>query len=173
MGDCDGDSSNGCEARLDQPPNCGTCNGGTVSCYPDGDSDGYGARGSTAQTRCGPGCPAGQAPVAGDCDDSSHDIHPGRTMPLFVFPADATTFDANCDGRVDLSTCAVDDHSYCPALDPGAANCSAFGPNACNDGAGWQSGPPTCGQTAASVSCVHVNNSCAAAGTQQWIGGCL
>jgi hypothetical protein len=174
--DCDGNPGNGCEARLDQPPNCGACNAGTViSCYPDSDGDKYGALGSTPASFCGPTCPAGHAPVSGDCDDSNGTINPGQTEPVFYFPPNAKTFDANCDGHITISYCSASDHSYCATLNNGQVDCLSHSASDCNKGNGWMATPPTCGQTATYVSCISENvfNTCGTGSGDSWSAGCL
>jgi hypothetical protein len=69
------------------------CNGlDAVTCYVDGDGDGFGG----AATMVDPDgqCidDVGQAPIGGDCDDAVDWIHPGA--PEIVGDA----FDSDCDG---------------------------------------------------------------------------
>jgi hypothetical protein len=173
-GDCDGNPGNGCEAHLDTPPNCGACNAGTISCYPDGDGDHYGALGSNPSSYCGPTCPIGHAPVSGDCDDTNGTINPGQTEPVFDFPPGAKTFDANCDGHVTLSYCLASDHGYCATLNNTQVNCIAFGANNCDKGNGWMTTAPTCGQTQIYVSCAAGTfNTCNQGTGDNWSAGCL
>lgn len=60
--------------------------------FPDGDGDGYGAKGSTPTLACR--ALSGFAPNALDCDDASPEVNPDR-------PEVCDGMDEDCDGQVD------------------------------------------------------------------------
>lgn len=108
--DCDGNGTNGCEVTLGVAPNCTGCGQGvTVTCYADEDGDGYGS--TVAKSFCGTACPPGWSSTSNDCDDKNKDAYPGQTNFFTSIPTAATTWDLNCDGKVE------------PALPLGVCSC--------------------------------------------------
>ena len=101
-GDCD-DSAPSIYPDAGEIPNDSVdqdCNGAdTVSCFVDGDGDGYGDAGSLSDD--GDCVDVGEAVEGGDCDDGSADVYPGA-------PETANDgIDQDCDG-VDMVLCFVD-----------------------------------------------------------------
>jgi hypothetical protein len=101
-GDCD-DTSGSVYPGAAEIPGDGVdqdCSGtDTVSCFVDGDGDGYGD--GTVLAPDGDCLDAGEASVGGDCDDASTSVFPGA-------PETANDgIDQDCDG-VDLVLCFVD-----------------------------------------------------------------
>ncbi|MBI3183500.1 MAG: putative metal-binding motif-containing protein [Myxococcales bacterium] len=94
---CNGVDDN-CDGQIDN----GTV---TQSYYPDLDSDGYGAVGSTAQVSCSP--VAGKVTNNTDCNDSNGSIHPGAAEAC-------NGSDDDCDGQTDEGLTFL---SYYPDLD--------------------------------------------------------
>lgn len=82
---CD-DEDNDCDGELDEEV------AELLTFYRDGDGDGYGVEGDTAQA-CDP--PEGYAALAGDCDDVAPLVNPGAA------PKDDDDIDNNCDGLGD------------------------------------------------------------------------
>ncbi len=132
-------------------PTAETCNGiddncnGTVddgvsiTCFPDGDNDGYPAMGATAAQTCPVagrgavgGCPANQtnrAPISGsvDCNDANLVVNPGA-----IEVCDAAMVDENCDGQANPATlCACSGSVMRGCAQPGAC---AAGTQTCVSG---------------------------------------
>ncbi len=80
---CDGDGTNGCEAKLPY--------------YTDGDADGYGT--TLAGSACTP--PPGNAPNGGDCLDTNAKVYPGNKTFFatgYTMGATKTSYDYDCNG---------------------------------------------------------------------------
>ncbi len=127
---CNGADDN-CDGTVDE--------GLTVTCYPDGDNDGYAASGATARQSCPisgreavGGCPTNQtnrSPIAGspDCNDANAAVNPGA-----VELCDAAMADENCDGASNpASLCACSGTSTRACALPGAC---AAGTQTCSSG---------------------------------------
>jgi hypothetical protein len=82
--------------------------------YADADGDGYGVEGSLVRA-CD--APAGFAGVAGDCDDTSTDFHPGAPETDCTDPADY-----NCDGSTGYADLDADGWAACAECDDADAS---------------------------------------------------
>jgi hypothetical protein len=124
-GDCDDRSA---AVNPDSPEICdavdddcdGTVDQGATDAstyYADGDGDGYGVLGSTADA-CA--VPAGYAAYPGDCDDADAAYHPGAAEgcadPDYNCDGSTSTDDRDGDGYVACAECDDQD----PAVHPGA-----------------------------------------------------
>ncbi|MFK7989608.1 MAG: DUF4215 domain-containing protein [Sandaracinaceae bacterium] len=142
--------------------------------YPDCDSDGFAAGGTTgvvacmAPATCG-GCdcianPPPTSPENQDCADNSEDARPGQTS-YFSTAIPSGDFDYNCDGEQTRrwQTTGVSTSRSCPARDP-RLGCNVFElcfPGPCPPRAGWTSSfAPFCGNTASYTYCRDTGTSC-------------
>lgn len=92
---CDG-LDNDCDEVIDEDTYCAACSGGPIMpYYRDSDGDGYGDP-SISEIMCSGLGATGWIDIAGDCDDSDPDIHPGA---LEACPYDE--LDNDCDGLTD------------------------------------------------------------------------
>jgi hypothetical protein len=82
---------------------------GTISCFVDGDNDGYRTSTTVASTDgdCDDAFEARASDPGGDCNDSNSAVNPGA----LEVPGDATNRDENCDGLVRCYA-DVDDDNY-------------------------------------------------------------
>lgn len=83
-----------------------------ISCYFDGDKDGYGTL-LKPSLFCGV-CGAGYVANNTDCDDASADVHPNQPG-WFAKPRSDGTFDYDCDGKT-AKLYNDDTPSFCPAM---------------------------------------------------------
>jgi hypothetical protein len=144
--DCDDSTATGNMPNHNQP---------LVTCYHDGDGDGWGT--SVMGTQCpdGPargGCAAGQTSFNGDCCDTDRNAFPGTSS--FYDARDAcSSWDWNCDGfdthfsdaTGANATCAGSSSSTCHATSPGTAGwvggtvpACGFGGDYLDPGCAWQ-----------------------------------
>lgn len=110
--------------------------------YVDADADGYGSAAAPVQ-----GCtqPAGYVSKAGDCLDSSADVHPGA--PARSQHRGDGSFDFDCDGR---ETPTITQSGLCSG--PTGVH------NECTKREGWVGAVPACGQTGTLLSSCLLEN---------------
>ena len=130
-GDCDDGAADIRPGELDVPDDGidQDCSGAdTVSCYFDGDSDGFGW--PVASLDADGSCDAeqSQAPVAGDCDDSRADIFPGAVEVT------DDGVDQDCNGA-DARACYVDDDG--DGIGAGVVGVDLLGPCGTTPGLSW------------------------------------
>jgi len=93
--------------------------------YADGDGDGYGVEGSTAEA-CAP--PSGYVEDAGDCDDGDSAFHPGAEESDCTDPNDY-----NCDGSVGYADSDGDGYAACEDCDDASSQVNDGAAEICND----------------------------------------
>ncbi|MBI3184489.1 MAG: putative metal-binding motif-containing protein [Myxococcales bacterium] len=131
---CDG-IDNDCDLAVDESPD--------ITWYPDADSDGYGAAGSSGVLQCqAPASPPPWARNNQDCNDGSSAIRPGAADPCGTAadedcsgangkPEACNGADDDCDGQVDEVFLARDiPLNYSASL--GASGVPASGNGACD-----------------------------------------
>jgi hypothetical protein len=128
--ECNGVDDN-CNGLIDE--------GVTVSVWPDGDGDGYGAAGSMPALLCAPG--ANQSLNDRDCNDANPAIHPGA-------PELCNGVDDNCNGVIDEGV----KQTFWPDADgDGFGDKSAAPQSSCTAPAGWVANNGDCDDTRPAV----------------------
>jgi hypothetical protein len=113
----------------------GCCSGSQclqrITCYPDGDGDGYGDSASSGQQFCQQSCPSGSVTNKNDCYDLNPNAHPGAGYPNIQEGANRGdgSYDFDCNGIIEFET---KQQFMCDA------NCQLTGPflSTCTPGGG-------------------------------------
>jgi hypothetical protein len=144
---CAGDDGAPEQAEADSGSSSDQCV--RVMLYLDQDVDGYGL----ASKALGAGCPsAGHVAVAGDCDDTNADAHPGQAAWFATASSQSIDpFDFNCDGKEEKRWTAVFTFSA------SSSSCTLTAP-------GWSAYSPACGAKGTWVT--SVDKTCKASETE-------
>ncbi len=96
---CDGED-NDCDGQVDEGDVCGS----PQTWYEDSDDDSYG---NPDRTKVAVQKPAGYVSIAGDCDDTDPDVHPGATEVC------TDDIDNNCNDKTDCEDSSCASHASC------------------------------------------------------------
>ena len=129
------DADDDCDGEVDE--------GLRVTCWADGDGDGFAWATARAVERCGASCPMGTTDrdpgVEPDCDDDDGAAFPGQTR-YFPFPHGGS-FDWNCDGEIEAD---VPETQACEL---------AAGGGSCTVDTWFEGGPGRCGEEVREYAC--------------------